>query len=259
MKFKINQFNYQSLPRLAEVLRQNKTEKIELELTKQVEDLPFLPNIVPYLYQLMDYEPYFQVEIRDFPFCLIKLESIDYIKSKQLGEKTKACQDCLWNNKCAGFPKGYLAKYDSQEIRSMPDLPWEVMIEVEPRCNFNCQFCFNQISFAQKGRNIKSFSTAYVKKIIDGLAKAEIKIIRFTGGEPFLRKDIFQLLKYAKNRGLEVRLNTNTSLINQKIAKKNPVRAMHIACRDGNPVVETRFALFVRYWMRTRGPSEVSG
>jgi radical SAM protein with 4Fe4S-binding SPASM domain len=100
------------------------------------------------------------------------------------------------------------------------NLPLEVMIEVEPRCNFNCQFCFNKISFARNGRDIKSFSTDYVKKIIDGVARARIKIIRFTGGEPLLRKDIFELMKYAKNKDLEVRLNTNGSLITQNTARK---------------------------------------
>jgi len=95
-----------------------------------------------------------------------------------------------------------------------------VMIEVEPRCNFNCQFCFNKVSFAKRGRNIKSFSTSYVKKIISGIVKAGIGIVRFTGGEPMLRKDIFELMKYAKKKGLEVRLNTNGSLITPAVAGK---------------------------------------
>ena len=80
MKYKIDQFNYQSLPHLAEILRQDKAEKIELEITKQVEDLPFFPDIIPFLYQLMNYESYFQVEIKDFPFCLIELDAGDEIK-----------------------------------------------------------------------------------------------------------------------------------------------------------------------------------
>ncbi len=220
MKFKVDQFNYQSLPRLAEFLRQNKTEKIELELTEQVEYLPFLPDIVPYLYQLMDYEPYFQVEIKDFPFCLVGLEALDHIKRRQPGEKAKDCQKCRWNKFCFGFPKGYLKKYNLQEICPVPDLPLEVMIEVTPKCNFNCQFCFNYISFAQDGRNIKELSTIYFKKIIDNISQTGIKIVKFTGGEPLLRKDIFYLLRYAKKKDLEVRLNTNASLINQKNVKE---------------------------------------
>jgi len=221
-KFKINQSNYETLPHLAKVLRQNKVKSIEIEPTNQIEDLPKFSEIVPFLYQILDYELFFEVWLKNIPYCVINSESVDHILSDDSykREKTKECQNCLWNNRCSGFPKGYLAKYGSEEICPMPDLPWEVMIEVTSHCNFKCKFCFNQISFAQEGRKIKPFTTNYIKKIVDGLARAKIKIVRFTGGEPLLRKDIFQLLRYAKNKGLEVRLNTNASLINQRTAKR---------------------------------------
>jgi len=97
------------------------------------------------------------------------------------------------------------------------DLPREVMVELEPKCNFNCVFCFNKNSFAKNGRaKVKEFSTVYVKKIIDAITKSRIKIVRFTGGEPMLRKDIWELMDYAKKQGLKVRLNTNGSLIGDK-------------------------------------------
>ena len=57
------------------------------------------------------------------------------------------------------------------------------------------------------------------KKIIDDVYSSKIKTVRFTGGEPLLRKDIFKILKYAKNRGFdEVRLNTNGILVNKAMA-----------------------------------------
>ncbi|PIY82331.1 MAG: heme biosynthesis protein, partial [Candidatus Omnitrophica bacterium CG_4_10_14_0_8_um_filter_44_12] len=48
--------------------------------------------------------------------------------------------------------------------------------------------------------------------MIDSIKKAKISIVRFTGGEPLLRNDIFELIKYAKSKGLKIRLNTNGSL-----------------------------------------------
>jgi len=222
MKFIFNQDNYRTLPQLAEVLRQNKVKSIEIEPTNQIEDLPKFSEAVPFLYPILDYEQYFQVWLKNIPFCAIDPEAVDHIllDNSYKGEKTKDCQSCLWNNRCPGFLKGYLAKYGSQEICPILDLPWEVMIEVTSHCNFKCKFCFNQISFAKDNREIKEFSTAYLKKIIDNIAKTGIKIIRFTGGEPLLRKDIFNLLKYAKDKKLEVRLNTNASLISQRTVKK---------------------------------------
>jgi len=222
MKFKINKFNYNSLPGLVDILKQNKTEKIEIELTENIDNLPRFSNIISSLYHILDFEMYFQIWLKNFPFCIINPEAVDHIlvDKNYKGKKTKACKNCFWSNRCHGFPNGYLDKYGPGEVCSLPDAPWEVMIEVEPKCNFNCKFCFNNISFSKENRNIKRFSTDYVKKIIDNIVKVDIKIIRFTGGEPLLRKDIFELIKYAKDKGLETRLNTNCSLINQKNVKK---------------------------------------
>ena len=98
----------------------------------------------------------------------------------------------------------------------------KVMIEIETRCNLDCEFCFNKNSFAEKDRNLKNkLSAATIKKIIDSVAKSKIPIVRFTGGEPLLRKDIWELARYAKEKSLETRLNTNGILItNLKIAQK---------------------------------------
>lgn len=108
------------------------------------------------------------------------------------------------------------SKYSEQKL----NIPNEVMLEVEPRCNLRCEFCFNTLSFAKNGRNIKALSGSYWKKVIDGIAASGIKIVRFTGGEPLLRRDLFALMWHAKSKGLEVRLNTNGTLITKEKAKK---------------------------------------
>jgi MoaA/NifB/PqqE/SkfB family radical SAM enzyme len=102
------------------------------------------------------------------------------------------------------------------------DLPREIMLEIEPQCNLDCKFCFNKNSFAEKGRDIDNkLTTPLIKKIINDIVKIGVPIIRFTGGEPLLRDDVWELAEYAKSRNLEVRLNTNGVLINSPaIAKK---------------------------------------
>jgi len=223
IKFEIKKSNYRTLPQLAENLRKSKIKEIELSITEQREEVPQFSEIMPFLYQILDYELFFKVRLKNIPFCVINPEATDHIFTSgdnSLFKKSKECRTCFWNERCLGFSQNYLAKYGGGEICPLPDLPWEVMIEVDPRCNFNCHFCFNQISFAKNNREVNVLNKNYVKKIIDGLVKAKVNIVRFTGGEPILRKDIFELLKYAKNKGLETRLNTNGSLINLKIAKK---------------------------------------
>ena len=223
MKFKLNQYNYSSLFRLVEIAKYNKANKFEIEPTPKLENLPQFSMMASFLYRLLDHEMDSEIWLHNFPYCVLNDKSRDHILAQQSrypGEKIKKCRNCRYYKNCSGFPRGYFKEYGFREVQPIVDLPKEVMIEVEPRCNFNCQFCFNKISFANHGRNIKQFKTGYIKKIIDGISQAGIKIIRFTGGEPLLRKDIFQLMKYAKSKGLEVRLNTNGSLITSGAAKK---------------------------------------
>ena len=44
--------------------------------------------------------------------------------------------------------------------------------------------------------------------------------IKFTGGEPFTRDDMIEILKYARNLGFDMDISTNGSLITEKIAKE---------------------------------------
>ena len=101
MKFEINQFNYKTLPQLADFLRRNKTKKIEIKLTDKVEDLPYLNDIIPFIYQILDQEMYFEVWLKNFPFCIIDSEAVDHIllDNDYKGEKTKECQNCFWSNR----------------------------------------------------------------------------------------------------------------------------------------------------------------
>ncbi len=95
------------------------------------------------------------------------------------------------------------------------------MIEIEPRCNLDCQWCFNRNAFAKYNRSsFPSLKMPLVKEIIEEMVRLKIPTVRFTGGEPLLRPDIFNLLGYAKEKGLTVVLNSNGILIDEITAKK---------------------------------------
>ncbi|MFH0891599.1 MAG: radical SAM protein [Candidatus Falkowbacteria bacterium] len=179
-------------------------------------------EVVDGIYPVLDHEADFNVWLVDFPYCVLNEASRDHVLSRnpEAGEKNDQCRVCRYFKQCAGFPKGYFKEFGESEVAPIKDLPLEVMIEAESRCNFRCPFCYNHNSFAKKGRDIKNLTANYVKKIIDGTAAAGIKIIRFTGGEPLLRPDIHNLVRYAKGRGLETRLNTNCSLIDAASVKR---------------------------------------
>ena len=61
-----------------------------------------------------------------------------------------------------------------------------------------------------------SLSTKEIFEILQDIFDSSINAVRFTGGEPFLREDLNDILKQAKNLGLYVILNTNGFLINKE-------------------------------------------
>jgi MoaA/NifB/PqqE/SkfB family radical SAM enzyme len=159
----------------------------------------------------------FLTKVKGFPYCLIPEPQGVILKSERPWDfvKFKKCKICRYYRQCDGILKGYINNLDKNKIKPQT-LPIEVMIEVTPLCNFHCKFCFNRASFAKKGHHGEEPSSANIKKIICAVKKAGIPIIRFTGGEPLLRKDIYELIRYAKEKKLKVRLNTNCSLIKNK-------------------------------------------
>jgi radical SAM protein with 4Fe4S-binding SPASM domain len=100
------------------------------------------------------------------------------------------------------------------------DIPHEVILEITADCNFNCEGCFNKNNFAQKGRTIEPMSTSYIKEIIDSIVEAGIPKIRISGGEPLLRKDLLEIVEYAKSKNLLVWMNSNATLFTKEKAQE---------------------------------------
>jgi len=94
--------------------------------------------------------------------------------------------------------------------------PLEVKLSITGRCNYSCDFCFNR----NLSQSPKELSARDARKTIKGIADAGIEKVRFTGGEPLLRPDIFGLMEYAKRLGLFVMLNTNGSLLGEKTVSR---------------------------------------
>jgi pyrroloquinoline quinone biosynthesis protein E len=87
--------------------------------------------------------------------------------------------------------------------------PFEVSVEVNAECNYNCGFCFGQNFLRREGKAGKIL----LERVLGKVAAEGIGRVRFTGGEPLLRKDLPELVAFAKDMGLFVSLNTNASLL----------------------------------------------
>ncbi len=78
------------------------------------------------------------------------------------------------------------------------------------RCNNNCKFCYVH---ADDGE-MPNKSTLQLKGDIDKSRERGTTEIAFLGGEPTIRKDIFELIRYAKSKGFQqVKLTTNGRML----------------------------------------------
>lgn len=89
------------------------------------------------------------------------------------------------------------------------------------RCNSHCIMCdlplrSHAIGGTKGGLPSKEFSTNEWKNVIDQLAEIKTAGIGFTGGEPLVRTDCIELMKYAKEKGMSVTLNTNAGLLTEE-------------------------------------------
>jgi len=86
------------------------------------------------------------------------------------------------------------------------------------RCNLSCTHCYSR---SGPGRTTEGeLSTAEALGVIDDLADMGVPLILFSGGEPLLREDIWELAHHARDRGLKTALSTNGTLITPGIARR---------------------------------------
>jgi len=89
----------------------------------------------------------------------------------------------------------------------------EVIIEVTSRCNLACAFCFNKQG---KSRHCSELTKAEIMALLKDISSSGVEAVRFTGGEPFLRSDLPEILRAAKQLGLYTIVNSNGVLLPDK-------------------------------------------
>lgn len=84
-------------------------------------------------------------------------------------------------------------------------------------CNLKCRHCYMS-SDAKKYQN--ELTIAEAKQFIDDLADFNVPVLLFSGGEPLIRPDFFELADYAAKKGVRPTLSTNGTLITPEVARK---------------------------------------
>ena len=99
------------------------------------------------------------------------------------------------------------------EIKKLTSL----IVEPTNTCNLRCTFCFVTEGMTREG-GFMDFNL--FKKVIDDSPGLE-HLCMHNWGEPLLHKDIFKMIEYASNAGVEyVVMNTNGTLLTEKMIDK---------------------------------------
>ena len=84
------------------------------------------------------------------------------------------------------------------------------------KCNLHCSHCYQDAGEAVS----EELTTAEAKTMIDGIAKAGAHLMIFSGGEPLMRPDIFELVRYAASKQLRPVFGTNGTLLTEETVSK---------------------------------------
>jgi len=98
-------------------------------------------------------------------------------------------------------------------------LPLTLVAELTYSCNHSCIFCSCPWE-NDKDLKSKEISTEEWKEIIDKCVFLGVRHITFTGGEPTLREDLFELITHAKKRNLDIGLITNGKNVGRGFLEK---------------------------------------
>jgi MoaA/NifB/PqqE/SkfB family radical SAM enzyme len=187
------------------------------------------------------------------------------------GNKPETCQRC-WDEEAAGRVskrinsrirlKEYYDRVDWNNLN--PDQLWFIDLKLGNICNLKCRICGSwssskwakeEIDYVEELTNRKEH-LAY-KFLIDGAWPREsnifwdnlktllpdIKYFEFTGGEPFLIEQHFELLRYAVEQGysknIEIHYNTNGTVFPEQAELWANFKHVEIAFSIDN--VGTRF------------------
>jgi radical SAM protein with 4Fe4S-binding SPASM domain len=97
--------------------------------------------------------------------------------------------------------------------RDTPVVIWNICMH----CNMHCPHCY-AAAVAEPSPTDLTHEEGI--DLLDQLADAGVRVVIFSGGEPLLRADVFELIAHAKQRGISPQLSTNGVLIDEDVAKQ---------------------------------------
>lgn len=94
-------------------------------------------------------------------------------------------------------------------------MPTIAQWDINNECNLNCKHC----RVSEKNTNKEELTLKQAKELLSQLYYCGTRKLNISGGEPFLRKDIFEILTFASNFE-DIVITTNCTLLNEEKCKR---------------------------------------
>jgi AdoMet-dependent heme synthase len=94
------------------------------------------------------------------------------------------------------------------------NVPLSVQFDLTYRCNERCVHCY--LDHDDHGE----MTTGEIKRVLREMADAGVLFLTFSGGEIFMRRDLFEIVEYARELTFCVKLKTNAVLIREREAAR---------------------------------------
>lgn len=97
-------------------------------------------------------------------------------------------------------------------------------IAITKRCNLNCKMCFQKRASSQDEMDLRDFENIFSSKTM-----RSVSVLTLCGGEPFLRRDIFDILMIANNKLpnlVNLRITSNGTLTKTIISTIEKITGM---------------------------------
>ncbi|MBN1600713.1 MAG: radical SAM protein [Chitinispirillaceae bacterium] len=106
-------------------------------------------------------------------------------------------------------------KLPSHMLQYSSDKKPVVVWNVTRRCNLKCMHCYSESENLEYDGELNKEESL---RFLDSLADFKVPVVLFSGGEPLIRKDVFELISHARSKGMRAVVSTNGTLITQDVA-----------------------------------------
>ncbi|MCW3997420.1 MAG: radical SAM protein, partial [Candidatus Bathyarchaeota archaeon] len=129
-------------------------------------------------------------------------------------------------------------------------IPLVLSWNITRKCNLKCSHCYINATTKELKNELTTFEA---KNLINQISEVSRPLLILSGGEPLLRSDVFELIKYGVLKELKMGLGSNGSLIDSNVAynlKKAGISTVSISLDSCKPNLHDQFRAVAGSWKK---------